>query len=255
MKITVDKKKKSLFEKRYWRITRKVLAKVRQPVVDFAQHTDPERLRAQVERLLDVKPVKMLIEELWTEVGGRFGFDTELMIRSAKKGLELKEDVRQTWDNRMKVYVAQRSLKKAQAIITTEQEAINRVIDGVIEKSLNEGIGIIETRKLLVKDLQGDVMMEMENWQAQRIAITEVGSAQNTSSFEAAQENSEGVKKIWMFIPGLKTFRENHQGFEALGAVDMDYEYAPGLQHPGDENGSAEEVINCYCDMIWDTGN
>jgi hypothetical protein len=68
----------------------------------------------------------------------------------------------------------------------------------------------------------------------------------------AAQENSEGVSKVWMFIPGMKTFREKHQEFEAMGPQPMDHEYAPGLKYPGDENGSAEEVINCYCSISYE---
>jgi len=80
--------------------------------------------------------------------------------------------------------------------------------------------------------------------------MTEVGGASNTGSFMAAQENSEGVKKEWIHIPGLKTSRDNHAGFESMGPVEMDYEYAPGLKYPGDPDcNDPEEIINCYCSI------
>jgi hypothetical protein len=258
MRITPDLDKKKFFERKVFRQTQKVFVKCREAVVNHSEHTDPERLKAFVATLLNVVPMKEHLDNVWSDVGGRFAYDTQRKLNKKKSGnpdLELKADSEQLkqWKERMKKYSAERSLAKAKAIMTTEQEAINKVIDSVIQESLDQGLGIQETRKLLTSDLSGEQMLEMENWQAQRIAMTEVGGAQNTGSFEAANENPEGTKKIWMFIPGQKSFRENHQEYEGLGAVDMDYEFAPGLQYPGDENGSAEEVINCYCSIIYET--
>jgi hypothetical protein len=252
--IVISEKQKRSLEKKWWRSTRKVLVKCRQPVVDKAQWTDPERLKEHVLTLMDVKPMTEHLIKLWSEVGGSSAFSTDKLIERQKSvipNMELKiEPVKKLyWDEKLKKYASERSLIKAQAILTTEQEAINKVIDAVIQEGLDQGLGVADIRKLLTHDLEGEQMLEMENWQAQRIAMTEVGGANNTGSFMAASENSEGVKKIWMFVPGLKTFRENHQGFEALGPVDMDYEFAPGLKYPGDPNGTAEEVINCYCSL------
>ena len=82
------------------------------------------------------------------------------------------------------------------------------------------------------------------------------GSKNNTASFEAAQENSEGVKKVWMFIPGLKYCSENHKKYEELGPVEMDYEYAPGLKYAGDPHcKDLKELEGCYCSIIYDTGD
>lgn len=83
-------------------------------------------------------------------------------------------------------------------------------------------------------------------------------SRNNTASFKEAQENSEGVKKIWMFIPGLKPCRcwENHKKFEELGPVEMGYEYAPGLKYPGDLHcKDPNESECCCCSLVYYTGN
>ena len=256
MRITIDSDKRKFFEKKVWRSTRKAFVKCRQALVDHSGDTDPERLKLFSSYFLDIKPMTEHINQVWGDIGGRYGYDTEKKLKSLKSKtpeMELKADAKKLteWKEKMKKYSAERSLAKVKAIMTTEQEAINRVIDSVIQESLDQGLGIIETRRLLTHDLSGEKMLEMENWQAQRIAMTEVGSAQNTGSFEAAQENSEGVKKVWLFIPGKKTFREEHAAFgaedDSTGGRGMDEEYAPGLQYPGDPNGTAEEIINCYC--------
>ena len=58
------------------------------------------------------------------------------------------------------------------------------------------------------------------------------------------------MKKGWL-TSGLKGVRDSHLLYESQGFVSMDYEYAPGLKHPGDPNGAANEIINCRCTIIY----
>jgi hypothetical protein len=250
MRIVPNKNLRKSYVKRYWRETRKTLAIIRQPVIDMAEHTDPENLKAMIPHLLQIQPMVSQLQKIWGDVGGRFAYDTDRLINLAKKAA--KKTLEEHSAN-MRTYAAERSLLKAKKILTTQQEAINKVIDDVIQEGLTEGLGVHDIRAKLKFDLEGEKMITMENWQAERIAMTEVGQANNTASFMAAREDAEGVKKIWMFIPGQKTFRENHKEFEAMGSQDMNYEFAPGLQFPGDENADAEEVINCYCSIGYET--
>lgn len=78
------------------------------------------------------------------------------------------------------------------------------------------------------------------------------GARNNRASFEAAHENSEGVKKIWMYIPGLTSTycKENHQRFEEIGPQEMEYEYSPGLKYPGDYHcKNPNELEGCICSI------
>jgi hypothetical protein len=91
-----------------------------------------------------------------------------------------------------------------------------------------------------------DGLTEINSFQAERIARTEVIGASNTGSFEGAMETGVALGKEWM-TSGLPNIRQSHLDYEAMGTVDMDYEYNTGLQYPGDPNGDPEEIINCRC--------
>ena len=187
---------------------------------------------------------------LWGKVGGKFAYDTDTMINRGKKAA--KKDLGEH-EARIRAYAAQRSLLKAKAILTTEEEAINRVITKVIDKSVAEGMSVSRTRQLLKESLEGDELMTIENWQAQRIALTEVNSAGNFGSFETIRESGQKGTKEWI-TSGLPNVRPAHTEHEALGAVDLDYDYATNLQFPGDPDCEiAEEIINCHCTYIIDT--
>jgi hypothetical protein len=259
MRIEPNMALKQTYIKHYWRVTRNILALCRQGVSDYAEHTDPERLKGQVERLLNVKPMETHLNILWGDVGGKFAYDTSKLIASKKNSnvtLELKveNDKLKAYQERMKAYAAERSLQKAKAIMSTESEAINKVIDDVIQRGFDEGLSIPKVRALLKDELSGDTMTTIENFEAERIARTEVNSASNTGSFEAATEgDTEGVKKAWL-SSGLPGVRPTHQEYEAMGVQELDYEYNAGLQYPGDPGCDiAEDVINCRCTIVYET--
>jgi hypothetical protein len=241
MIIQPNKKLKKSLETKYWKETRKALAKARSSVINMAENADPESLKLMTGNLLEKQPVIDQINKIWAEVGARFGFDTAKKLKSQMMSSE-------EWRSVMRSYSNERSLLKAQKILSTYQEIINNVIDKIVDQSLNEGLGVAQTRSLL-QDQLSEELVKMERYQAQRIAMTEVGSASNTASFEAAKESAGTAKKVWLFIPGKKTFRDNHKSFEDMGPMPMDYEYAPGLKHPGDPSASADEIINCYCSI------
>lgn len=260
MRVTPNEIVKKRLVKKYWLETRRMFVVVRSAVSDFAEHTDPERLKPMVENMLNenIKTVNSHLTGLWSDVGGRFALDTFTAI-SKEKGLnqdiEIKgvKDKLKTYQDRMRAYAAERSLQKARRILTTEAEAINTVIDKVINTAIADGLSIPNTRRLLQDELMGDTMTTIENWEAERIAITEVGSASNAGSWEAMQDMElEGVRKSWM-SSGRENVRPSHQEYEDMGIVDLDYEYNTGLKYPQDpECELAEEVCNCHCTPIWE---
>jgi hypothetical protein len=259
MKILPDNRQKAIFEKRYWKLTRKVFVQVRQQVIDKAEFVDGDRLKGYVRGLLNEKVMKDHIDNLWGEVGGQNAYYISRQLLKAKSQggeIEIKgaADELEKRKAKMRAYSAERSLKKTASILSTETEAINKVIDDTLDTALTDGYGILETRKAVKSALEGDELATIENWQAQRIALTEVAAAQSAGAWEETQ-GRDGLMKKWIFIPGLKTYRENHAEYGNMDLQEMDYEYTDGLKYPHDPEAAAEEVINCYCDYYYETGD
>jgi hypothetical protein len=247
VKVKASKSLLRSLNKIYWRETRRVLLKVRQPVMDQVEVSDPETLRLMIPSLLQTQPMVDHLVKIWGKVGGLAAYNVDKTITEGKKAVKrtLSEH-----EANMRAYAYQRSLLKARKILDTEAEAINRVITDVVDRAVVEGLSVPNTRRLMQDSLESE-LTTIENWQAERIARTEVGGAYNTGSFESARDSGYEMKKEWL-TSGLPNVRETHLAYEALGAVEMDYEYASGLQFPQDENGEAEEIINCRCTVIYD---
>lgn len=248
MRILLSKNSQRSFINAYWKEGRKVLLKSAQLVIARAEHINPEDLKQQVRRLLIKSEIEEYIETLYLHTGSHFAYTT------AQKLLTNKDDYQLNfWEKLYRKYAAERSAKVTGMILDTEAENINRIIDLHVAAGERAGLGIQDIANYMRANLERD-LVTMQNFEAERIARTEVIGASNRGSFEGAQSTELDISKFWM-TSGLPGIRESHLAYEAEGVVDMDYEYNTGLQFPGDENGAAEEVINCRCTIGYDDKN
>lgn len=73
-------------------------------------------------------------------------------------------------------------------------------------------------------------------------------------SMYRAYDEGFSVKKYWIATLDNRT-RDAHIMYDGMDPVELDYEYAPGLKKPKDQNCSImEEVCNCRCRILYDTG-
>jgi hypothetical protein len=243
--IQTDRELQSSLIKTYYKKARRALAFTTAPAIAMSRELDPETLKMMVRGMKSNEHIRTLIIELWGNVGNIFAEDFLSQLPTRKQGTEDYD-----WDAIFRNYMFERSLKKANSILTTQQEEINRIIDVVVGEADRNGWSIGRTRQEITKQLRRD-LTDIQAYHAERIARTEVIGASNTASYEAAARSGLGMRKQWL-TSGLKGVRETHAFYESLGAVPMDYSYNLGLKHPGDENGPPEEVINCRCVITYD---
>jgi hypothetical protein len=260
MKYVPNIAQKNILIKHYWRATRRAFAQTRVKLTDMAEYMDPERLKDNVPHLLDRKVMNENVIAIWERVGAKYAYDTERAMLNSKGvfiSLETKDGKQKLaeWQKRMRAYASERSLAVTNSIMDTEEQAINSIIDKVLSRVNAEGLSVPDARRLMQDEL-ADELVTIENYQAERIARTEVNSASNFGSFEAASEYGEGVEKTWVLSNLMVKHRESHVTYDQMGSQPMDFEYAPGLKFPGDpdcEDGG--EVINCLCYYTLDTIN
>jgi len=114
--------------------------------------------------------------------------------------------------------------------------------------SYTEGVGNYQASVNLFEVFQGIQMYE-----AERIARTEINSAQNYGAF--LQLESAGVSRVqWITaldsrVRGLD-MKDSADHISMHGeTVKLGEEFSNGLQYPGDRAGPIEEWINCRCQL------
>ena len=127
-------------------------------------------------------------------------------------------------------------------VFIASQATLNRV-DTSIKLLLTEGYqtgkGINYVANLLIKRFD-----QLQTWEAQRIARTEIHNSHNTAVMDTY--NEYGVEyTMWISADDDRT-RDSH--LEINGEIiPMGGTYSNGLKYPGDTDGPIEEWINCRC--------
>lgn len=135
-----------------------------------------------------------------------------------------------------------------------------RKIDGVEQRAWNKALISDTIAKAIITgesiDRIADEIAEktaLSNAKASvRYARTSMTAAQNAgriSMLHEAHDMGIKVKKQWLATLDSRT-RDSHASID--GEVkEIDEEFSNGLQYPGDPNGSAAEVWNCRCTLIY----
>ena len=128
-------------------------------------------------------------------------------------------------------------------VFVASQATLNRV-DTSIKTLLTEGYqtgkGINYVANLLIKRFD-----QLQTWEAQRIARTEIHNSHNTAVMDTYQEL--GVEyTMWISAGDDGRTRDSH--LEVDGEIiPVGSTYSNGLKYPGDTDGPIEEWINCRC--------
>jgi len=189
-------------------------------------------------------------EQLYTLVGADFAREQFNRLKGNDPDLLTKEE--DTWYNYLRHYVKNRLWKRIESVNNTSVETAGRIINGVLEQSVTEGLGAYETATRIKRGLIEEGV-EYNQWRALRIARTEIMTASNAGSMEGAKATGEALQKYW--IPTFDSrSRDTHMAVEAQNPKMMNETFQVGMyqmQHPGDPSGGAEEVINCRCSIAY----
>jgi SPP1 gp7 family putative phage head morphogenesis protein len=127
-------------------------------------------------------------------------------------------------------------------VFIASQATLNRVdtsIKTLLTEGYQSGKGINYVTNLLIKRFD-----QLQTWEAQRIARTEIHNSHNTAVMDTY--NEYGVEyTMWISADDDRT-RDSH--LEINGEIiPMGGTYSNGLKYPGDTDGPIEEWINCRC--------
>lgn len=150
------------------------------------------------------------------------------------------------FQDKMRDIVRNEAGDKIVSIVNTTEDEFKKVVREVLTVGEAEGLGIPEISETLRKEI-GRNLRGNAYARARAIAQTEMISASNRASQEAAMSTGFRMRKFWS-TSGLSNVRDSHLQAEAdsMGGIEMNEAFSNGLMYPGDPNGPPEEVINCY---------
>ena len=135
--------------------------------------------------------------------------------------------------------------KVFQASAHTMDRVDNRIMENITQ-SYNDGLGIDEAKDRLTVEYNG-----LKSWEAQRIARTEINSAQNDGAFDIYGELGVEYHQWWTAQDERvrETPQADHRELHGK-IVKVGNSFSNGLQYPGDRTGRIVQWINCRCTTI-----
>ena len=208
----------------------------------------------EAQRDLGAAMVRMWREAILT--GAAFPMDQE---KSAFAHLETKAEAETLFEQIMRAFIDRFGGFKITQIVSTTRDQITRAID----RGVRDGLSVDEIAKAM-----RETVPALSRTRAHIIARTEVHTAAMFSSQEVAKTAIAPMNKRWVSVFDHRTrdFGEgdgivdefNHRAMnEVTVGPDQMFE-VPGkngvvelMTGPGDPNGSAGNVVNCRCALIY----
>lgn len=205
-------------------------------------------IETRLEILIDPEPIREALRWLYVT----WGYQNFLWFKKNLPFEAKKAD--DFWLQELEKLFRANGAKKVTEIVGTTLELATPVIKNALQMAA-EGSSIDAIQKEIIKNLSG-VGGAISPARARMIARTEVIGASNQSTFEAVKSAGVEIEKKW--LTGGTNIRPSHKAAEAQGWIDFNEQFKVKsnngydmMLHPGDPNGSAENVINCKCVLIF----
>ena len=141
-------------------------------------------------------------------------------------------------------------IKLSDEIYGNSRLLMEKKIRSILGEARNQGLGIKDTMDMITEKAEE----ELQGWseyRSERIARTESTKANSMGSLEGARQNGMNAK-AWL-PSGSANPREEHAAMDPDHFIPLDAFFSVGgeaMYGPGE--GSAEQVINCGCSLLYD---
>jgi uncharacterized protein with gpF-like domain len=215
----------------------------------FDSHWRDVTNTADMTQYLDMSPTPIAeaFEKVYLRVGEDFAKQTWAGLKS-HHGYRIKDIEFSPFDEFIRAWVATYGAKRIDDRTKTTQGMLAKLV----QQAIDEGMGVAKAQALIRSRFT-----DMSKIRAERIARTEIVSASNLGSIEAARSTGLNLQKNWLSTRDART-REAHAGADGdiaeLNGTFTLYDNTGNpheLQYPGDINAPAELVINCRCTVTY----
>jgi uncharacterized protein with gpF-like domain len=237
----------NMLEKKYSKMIRAVLKDQYQDAADYVSHgVGLESVNDAVN--FNTKDLEAVLVKMYEQTDAIFHSKTVSATKSIRPSNHKATEGRY-------YYNLNKWIKKQTATrIKNVNDSTKANIRSIIENGMNNGMSNAE----IAKDIM-NVEGITNKYRATRIARTETHTASMRAETETlVEEGLNGVLKIWSATMDERT-RDDHADadmYYSTNPIPVEEAFVVGdeyLMYPGDPNGSAGNVINCRCVMLYET--
>jgi len=164
------------------------------------------------------------------------------------------------WENLINDFLEKNGGDRITEIIDFSRRYVIQRLRPILTEGISNGEGISVISRKIIKEI-GEYKGRFATYRAERIARTEIVGTSNWASINSAKATGLGkkLKKKWLAsVDGRE--RDTHREMNSKRAIEMDEFFEvrrvdggfDKMQYPGDPRGSAGNVINCRCAIIYE---
>lgn len=200
----------------------------------------------EIDRYFDEKPLAKAYEMMVRQTANQFQIkDPTILTKS------ISADV---WRTLVNAYISTIGGERITEINKFTKEYVLQRLRPILTQGIDRGLGIVDIGKLIIGDI-AEYSGRFAKYRAERIARTEIIGTSNWASLTSVE--SSGVKdrllKKWhVTVDGRE--RSAHLAMADKPAIPIDDFFDVGgekLKYPGDPRGSAGNVIQCRCAVVY----
>lgn len=238
--IVEQNKRNEYVERVFNRKIRKALELTIEPAIDIIA-TDLYGAEQRIGKVLKPNHIETALKWLYVD----WGYSN--MVWFSRNFPLQKKDF---WEDILSKKFAEIGAEKITQILGTTLTLLKPQIKEAISLA-SAGASIDRIRQQIIRNVRGSGGA-LSRGRAQLIARTEVISASNMSTYEAAKQSGANLMKKWS--TGGRNIRDTHKAAARIGYIPMDQDFMVGdsmMKHPGDPRGGASEVCNCKCILVY----
>jgi len=225
----------------------KQLKKFSKAVTDF-----PYGAIYEIDLYFDEKPLAKAYEMMVKETANKFQIkDPAILTKS------ISADI---WRTLVNSYLSTIGGERIKEINKFTKEYVLQRLRPILTEGINKGLGIGQIGRMIVSDI-AEYSGKFAKYRSERIARTEIVGTSNWASTTSVE--SSGVKdrllKKWLVTEDGRE-RETHLEMADKPAIPIDDFFEvrnikggyDRMKYPGDPSGSAGNVIQCRCTVVYE---
>jgi hypothetical protein len=249
------------FERKTRRLEKKYIGKIQEAILkqllDYSKGINSNLLDAvySIDKYFDDKRLSDVYVDMMEETAQAFKIEDEKEIFKGIDGA--------TWVSLLTQFITNEGGQRITQINRFTKAYVLSKLRPILNNGIEEGLGIREIGKNIVANIS-EYSGKFARYRAERIARTEIISTANWSSLTSAKGAGLGnrLQKKWLVsLDGRE--RANHAEMANKPPIPLDGDFeVPNtsggvdlMQYPGDRRGSAGNVINCRCTVIYVRAN